>query len=327
MIDYPARNDEPMESGGMQITSVVNQKGGVGKTSLSVGAAAALAELGRRVLLIDLDPQGHATTEMLGLAEPSAQAPSLAKALTKMWKGPVEELIVGHPRSNIGRGGAFDVIPTSPGMFDLVRRLDQFRVPGWQLARVVQFANYDHVIIDCPPALDLLTNNALAATHGVLVPVQPDRTSLRALRLLKQQIEYVETMVKRPPVSYFGLVPGLYRRPISSYAVAALHEFETFGIPMLPHLPLGVVMNEAAAHGVPVTTYAPETVQAVAFRHIAQALDSAGVRQPPTQIAPVEQDFVFEDFISEVSDARNANDNGARRKLYDLLPKRNRPPR
>ncbi|OZM73118.1 chromosome partitioning protein [Amycolatopsis antarctica] len=310
----------------MQITSVVNQKGGVGKTSLSVGVSAALAERGRRVLLIDLDPQGHATTEMLGLPEPPPEAPSLAKALTKMWRGPVEELIVAHPRSNVGRGGAFDVIPTSPGMFDLVRRLDQFRVPGWQLARVLQFANYDHVVIDCPPALDLLTNNALAATHGVLVPVQPDRTSIRALRLLKEQIDYVETMIKRPPVAYFGIVPGLYRRPISSYAVAAMNELHAFGIPVLPHVPLGVVMNEAAARGMPVTTFAPETVQAVAFRQIAEAIDHPGTHHPPPEITP-DQDFVFEDFISEVSSTRDAKDNGSRRKLYDLMPKRNRPPR
>ncbi len=90
----------------MQITSVVNQKGGVGKTALSVGTAAALAERGRRVLLIDLDPQGHATTEMLGLSEPPPEAPSLAKALTKTWRGPIEELVVAHPRCNVGRGGA-----------------------------------------------------------------------------------------------------------------------------------------------------------------------------------------------------------------------------
>jgi chromosome partitioning protein len=308
----------------MQITSVVNQKGGVGKTSLSVGAAAALAERGRRVLLIDLDPQGHATTEMLGLPEASPQAPSLAKALTKMWKGPIEELVVPHQRCNVARGGCLDVIPTSPGMFDLIRRLDQFRVPGWQLARVIQFANYDHVVIDCPPALDVLTNNALVASSGILVPVQPDRTSIRALRLLRDQISYVEQTVNRSAIPFFGLVPGLYRRPMSHYATAALHELHGFGIPILSHLPLGVVVNEAAAHGVPVTSFAPETVQAVSFREIAQTLDHYREQWPHQTEIPVEQDFVFEDFINDIAEARSANDNGARKKLYDLLPKKPR---
>jgi chromosome partitioning protein len=308
----------------VQVTSVVNQKGGVGKTALSVGAAAALAERGCRVLLIDLDPQGHATTEMLGLPEAPPQVPSLAKALTKMWKGPVEELVVSHPRSNVGPGGTFDVIPTSPGMFDLIRRLGTFRVPGWQLARVIQFANYDHVIIDCPPSLDVLTNNALAATHGILVPVQPDRTSIRALRLLNDQLSYVQKAVNRAPIPYFGVVPGLYRRPMSSYASAALDELKGFGYPLLPHVPLGVVMNEAAAHGVPVTTFAPETIQAVAFRQIAEILDTYRAQQPAPTPVPIADEFVFEDFISEVARTRDTNDNGVRKNLYDLLPKRPR---
>lgn len=311
----------------MQVTSVVNQKGGVGKTSLSVGTAAALAEAGRRVLLIDLDPQGHATTELLGLDEADTRAPSLARALSKSWKGPVEELIVSHPRSTIGPGGAFDVIPTSPDMFDLVRRLDQFRVPGWQLARVVQFADYDHVIVDCPPALDVLTNNALAASNGILVPVQPDRTSVRALRLLQEQVAYLENAVNRTPIAYYGIVPGLYRRPISTYAARALQELHGFGIPVLSHLPLGVVMNEAAASGVPVTTFAPETVQAAALRQIAAAVDAPGRVEADRPVVPEEHEFVFEDFITDVANARDAHDNGARRKLYDLLPKKSRPAR
>jgi len=307
----------------MRVTSVVNQKGGVGKTTLSVGTAAALAEFGRRVLLIDLDPQGHATTELLGLSETEPTAPSLARALSKSWKGPVADLAVSHEHSNVGTGGTFDVVPTSPDMFDLVRRLDQFRVPGWQLARVVQFADYDHVIVDCPPALDVLTNNALAASNGILVPVQPDRTSVRALRLLREQVSYLENAINRDPITYYGLVPGLYRRPISSYAHNALRELQECDIPVLSHLPLGVVMNEAAARGMPVTTFAPETVQAAALRQIAAAVDSPGVEsgQP---IVPDEQEFVYEDFISDVARARNAHDNGARRKLYDLLPKRPR---
>lgn len=243
-------------------------------------------------------------------------------ALSKMWKGSIEELAVPHQQSAIGPGGCFDVVPTAPGMFDLVRRLDQFRVPGWQLARVIQFAHYDHVIIDCPPALDLLTNNALAATHGVLVPVQPDRTSIRALRLLREQVSGLEQMISRPPIQYYGLVPGLYRRPMSAYADAALRELHTLGIPMLAHVPMGVVVNEAASRGIPVTTFAPHSTQAAAFHQIAWSLEACRAQLQGAEAPAPREEFAFEDFITDISGTRNRNDTGARRGLYDLLPKK-----
>ena len=308
----------------MRVTAVVNQKGGVGKTALAVGVAASLAEFGSRALLVDLDPQGHATTEFLGLPEALPDRPSLARALARMWKGPVEDLIVRHPSAATTGTGTLDVIPTAPGMFDLVRRLDQVRVPVWQLARVLQFANYDHVVIDCPPALDVLTNNALAMADGILVPVQPDRTSVRAVRLLSAQLADLERSLERDPLVWYGLVPGLYRRPLSVYARQAMEELSTLGPPMLEHVPLGVVVNEAASHGVPVTTFAPATVQAVAYRKIARMLDGA---EPGHNLAPPMEDesFVFEDFISAVSRSRSERDaHWSRRKLYDLLPKRSR---
>jgi chromosome partitioning protein len=108
--------------------------------------------------------------------------------------------------------------------------------------------------------------------------------------------------------------------------MAALNELRGFNIPILAHIPLGVVMNEAAAHGVPVTTFAPETIQAEAFRQIAEALDAYREQQPASPMVPEEDDFVFEDFIADVSTARTAKDNGARKKLYDFMPKRPRPP-
>lgn len=308
----------------MRVTAVVNQKGGVGKTALSVGITAAFAEMGRRALLVDLDPQGHATTEFLGLPEAAPEGPSLARALAKMWKGSVADLIVSHRLSVITGSGTLDVIPTAPGMFDLVRRLDQLRLPVWQLARVLQFADYDHIVIDCPPALDVLTNNALAMADGIVVPVQLDRTSVRAVRLLAKQLTELERSLGRDPLIWHGLVPGLYRRPLSGYARQTLEELTTLGPPVLEHVPLGVVVNEAASRGIPVTSFAPATVQAVAYRKIARVVEGA---QPGRDMLPPpeEEGFILEDFISDLSRARSERDaQGPRRRLYDLLPKKTR---
>ncbi|MGH3434973.1 MAG: ParA family protein [Sciscionella sp.] len=315
----PARSEDTRPT---RVTAVINQKGGVGKTALSVGVAAALAEMSKRVLLVDLDPQGHATTEYLGLAESQPDAPSLARALSRMWKGPISDLVVRHPFAAVCPPGTLDVLPTSAAMFDLVRRLDQLRVPVWQLGRVLQFADYEHIVIDCPPALDVLTNNALAIADGLLVPVQLDKTSVRAVRLLAEQVRQLEQSLGREPIEWYGLVPSLYRRPISTYARQALVELQGLGHPMLDHVPQGVVVNEAASRGVPVTTFAPATVQAVAYRKIARVVD---LKQPGQAVpVPAEDDgFVFEDFISDVARSRNERDmQNSRRKLYDLLPKK-----
>jgi chromosome partitioning protein len=153
--------------------------------------------------------------------------------------------------------------------------------------------------------------------------VQPDQTSIRALRLLQDQMAYLENLMHRPAIQNFGVVPGLYRRPLSTYAKMALDDLRNLGLPMLPSVPLSVAINEAAAHGMPVTTYAPETVQAVAFRQIALIIN-AKVAQSDWDPTQADQDFVFEEFISDINSIRNRKDaaSSSRRKLYDLLPKK-----
>ncbi|MGH3434974.1 MAG: ParA family protein [Sciscionella sp.] len=284
----------------MQITSVINQKGGVGKTALSVGVSAALAELGHRVLLIDLDPQGHATAEFLALPEPVAPAPTLADAMSGRWQGTAKELAVPYNRVQFPNSGSLDVIPSSAAMLTLIRRLEQSHVKEQQLTKILDTVDYEHVVIDCPPALDVLSNNALTVTDGVLVPVQPHRTSVRALRLLQAQMAYIEKALPREPIANYGIVAGLYRRPMPTYSVAVMEEFATFGLPMLPHLPLNVVITEAAAHGLPVTAFAPQSGHALALREIAWRIDTTFQGKHRRRIEPPEE-FVFSEFVSAVA--------------------------
>lgn len=258
----------------MQITSVLNQKGGVGKTGLAAGVAGALAERGRRVLLVDLDPQGHLTVEALGLPEAEPDGPTLAEALTGSYDGPVAKLVVRH--STTPAGGVLEVLPHALGMFTVGRELDRLAAREWRLARVLEELadGYDHCVLDCPPALDILTDNALAAAHGVVIPVQPERTSMRALGLLLDQIDALESALRRPRLILHGLVPSVYRRPIGKLARAVLAEFDQLDqLPILAHLPLAVAVTEAWDAGQPVTTYAPDSEHAAAYRTVADALE------------------------------------------------------
>jgi chromosome partitioning protein len=261
----------------VRVTAVLNQKGGVGKTALSVGVAGALAaEQGRRVLLVDLDPQGHATTEALQLAEAEDRAARLAAALPGEYTGPAGALSVRH--STYGTG-LLDVWPTSVDMFLVGRKLEQLRARKEdQLQRLLAdvAGDYDHAVIDCPPALDVLTDNALTAADGVLIPVQLDPSMLRALRLLFDQIDSLEAMLRRVPIDLHGLVPGVYRRPRTKLAESVLtKDLGSIGLPILAHLPLAVAVPEAWRAGQPLTVYAPDHENSAALRGIAKVLEAA----------------------------------------------------
>lgn len=260
----------------MRTTCVLNQKGGVGKTGLVAGVGGALADRGRRVLLVDLDPQGHLTVEALGLDEADPAGPTLAKALTGSYRGPTEQLVTQH--SSTEAGGALDVLPHALAMFTAGRDLDRLTAREWRLARVLEdlAGDYDHCLIDCPPALDILTDNAIAAAHGLVIPVQPERTSMRALGLLLDQVDAVENALRRPQLDLHGLVPSVYRRPLSRLATSVMAEFGQYDhVPVLAHLPLSVTVTEAWDAGQPVTRYAADSEHATAYRTVADVLESA----------------------------------------------------
>jgi chromosome partitioning protein len=275
------------------ITAVLNQKGGVGKTGLTVGTGGALAERGRRVLLVDLDPQGHLTAEALRMEEADPDLPNLAAALVGEYDGPVEELI--HARPPHPSGGQLDVVPTSVAMFLVVRQLYHGRAPEFRLARLLQRlpeGSYDHVLIDCPPSLDILTDNALVAADGLVIPVQPNNTSLRALRLLIEQLAVVETELELPRRELYGLVPGIYRRPLSGIARYKMEQLEQYAVPedpadpplpILAHLPLAAVVEEAWLSGETVVGYKPNAPIADAYRRIALRLDVAAGLTPAAE--------------------------------------------
>jgi chromosome partitioning protein len=170
------------------IAAVCIQKGGVGKTTLTINLGGALADAGQRVLLIDLDPQGH-LTEGVGMADLYlSDGPSLYQALVGKNGLKVSDLIHRHPKDG------FSVIPASYQMMLAEQALFMARNREHKLPALLSQVEgqFDWVLIDCPPALGNLTDNALNAARQAIIPIQAEATSVRALELLFDQIESIE---------------------------------------------------------------------------------------------------------------------------------------
>jgi chromosome partitioning protein len=264
-----------MDATTTRITAVTNQKGGVGKTATTIGVAGALAEAGRHVLVVDLDPQGHLTDGLKVPQAPSgAGAPNLYRALLGEYTGPVADLAATH--SEPAPYGRIDVIPNAFEMFMAVRDVDKVKAREQRLAKMLAAARgvWDHVLIDAPPSLDILTDNALTAADGVLIPVEAEDSSLKALELLLPQIASVDADLRDKPLELHGLVVNRLRRPASLLARSVLDEFASLdGLPILATVPLGVVITEAWRYGRTPTDYAPDSEHAEAYRTLAKVID------------------------------------------------------
>jgi chromosome partitioning protein len=252
----------------MRITAVVNQKGGVGKTATALNIGGALAEAGHRVLLVDLDPQGH-LTHALGRQDAPLGPGSLRTALVSGADRPVPD---HHPLG-------FDLLATNVEMFTVARELDQLRAREKRLGRhLAAFAgDYDHALIDCPPTLDVLTDNALTAADGVLVPVQAEDSSLRALRLLLDQVAALEAELRETRLDLHGLVVSMLERGAggvarSNVSRSVMAELGAIPLPVLAVIPRNVVVAEAWRIGIPVVAYAPGSEHAELYRQLAKVL-------------------------------------------------------
>lgn len=254
------------------ITAITNQKGGVGKTVTTIGVAGALAEAGRSVLVVDLDPQGHLTDGLKITRAPSGPgAANLYRALIGEHTTGLPDMTVTHSTP----AGRIDVVPNALEMFVAARDIDKVKAREQRLARLLADARgaYDHVLIDSPPSLDILTDNALTAADGVLIPVQAEDSSLGALKLLLPQIAAVDADLRTKPLELHGLVVNLLRRPVTRLAESVLNELGRLdGLPVIATVPLSVVITESWRHGRTPVDYAPDSEHAGAYRAIAEAL-------------------------------------------------------
>jgi chromosome partitioning protein len=248
-----------------RIYSLVNQKGGVGKTTTAINLSAFLARLGQRVLLVDLDPQANATS-------------SLGMDKSKVNGGVYNALVDGaSPRENVLHSPQLKLalLPASPDLagaeVELVNMLA--REGRLQAALAADENNYDYILIDCPPALGLLTINGLvAARDGVIIPVQCEYLALEGLGQLTNTIARVRSAL-HPGLIIRGLVMTMFdaRASLSGQVVAEVRKhfpgkvFEAI-------IPRSVRLAEAPSHGLPISVYAPNSPGAVAYRALAEEL-------------------------------------------------------
>src|SRR3954469_220321 len=233
--------------------AICNQKGGVGKTTLTINLAAALADAGQRVLAIDLDPQGH-LTEGVGLQENYLNSQlTLYDALTSKEPVPVASLIQQQTKAH----EPFAVIPSTYQLMLAEQTLYMTRNREHKLKTLLgQLDNqFDYVLIDCPPVLGNLTDNALNAARRVLIPIQAEATSVRALELLFDQIESVERGLGIT-IRVIGVVPNLVQD--SAIAKRIISELRA-SIPTLTPFALRkrVLLQNAWEKGHSIFTYSP----------------------------------------------------------------------
>lgn len=238
-----------------RIFALVNQKGGVGKTTTAINLGTALAAMGRNTLIIDLDPQGNASTG-LGIDRPQRV------------QGSYELLLGGISLAEATVPTAIPRLSIVPASVDLAGaeiELVNTERREHRLADALAGNRFDHVLIDCPPSLNLLTLNALVASDALLVPLQTEFYALEGLSYLVQTVERVKRGLN-PRLELAGIILTMYDRRNSLSDAVAQDVRGHFGDRVFDTVvPRNVRVSEAPSHGLPVLVYDHRCIGAQAY--------------------------------------------------------------
>ncbi len=247
------------------VIAIANQKGGVGKTTSAISLSSELAAMGRRVLLVDFDPQGSASSGL------GVEIPEEGKDIYDLFFGQISLADLIKPSN-------FNGLYVAPASKDLIGlEIELGKKPGRELILRSELQqvkkSYDYILIDCPPSSGLLTLNALGAAQKILIPLQAEYYALEGISALMNTIEFVRKTFN-PALEILGIFITMFDNR-TNLSTQVQNEAQNFFKERMfkAVIPRNIKLSECPSHGIPIREYDPNSAGAIAYKRLALEVD------------------------------------------------------